>query len=204
MSTQRRGGTSAPPPGPHSSRRPAGRLGRAVRRQPRRNQVEDHDDGVRILAADGASALLQAPWPPRRPARDGAPTSWPAGLPRVATADGSALCSSAGAGTAWPWPAKACCWPPRPDRSTCSPAPQRAASPSSGTPGAAPTRRTRWWRPSRTRHGRCLPRRSIEYIVPGGDRALAETGPRRAGAAGPMPGCRAWPTSTSPIPARPC
>ena len=26
-------------------------------------QVEDHDDGVRLLAADGASALLQAPWP---------------------------------------------------------------------------------------------------------------------------------------------
>lgn len=26
-------------------------------------EVEDHDDGVRLLAADGASALLQAPWP---------------------------------------------------------------------------------------------------------------------------------------------
>lgn len=26
-------------------------------------EVEDHDDGVRLLAADGATALLQAPWP---------------------------------------------------------------------------------------------------------------------------------------------
>ncbi|MFJ5696715.1 acVLRF1 family peptidyl-tRNA hydrolase [Arthrobacter sp. NPDC093139] len=26
-------------------------------------EIEDHDDGVRLLAADGASALLQAPWP---------------------------------------------------------------------------------------------------------------------------------------------
>jgi hypothetical protein len=43
-------------------------------------RIEDHDDGVRLLAADGASALLQAPWPD-----DGRPGRGPDLVARLAS-----------------------------------------------------------------------------------------------------------------------
>lgn len=43
-------------------------------------EIEDHDDGVWLLAADGASALLQAPWPD-----DGRPGRGPGPVERLAS-----------------------------------------------------------------------------------------------------------------------
>ena len=51
-------------------------------------QLSDDDDGLRLLAADGTTALLQAPWPPDgRPGRGGDPLerlASVAGQPRTA------------------------------------------------------------------------------------------------------------------------
>ena len=71
-----------------------------------RSRIEDHDDGVRLLAADGASALLQAPWPDDgRPGA--APIWWPGWRRWRPSRAGSASFWSGAEAMVWRSPAKA-------------------------------------------------------------------------------------------------
>ena len=135
---------------------------------------EELDAGLRLRAADGAVALLQAPWPvDGRPGR-GARRGGPPGLPGLAAADASGLYWSAAAAIRWPWSAPAPCWRPRPARGTSSPGRLRAAGPSSVLPGGAPTRPMPWWRRSRSTPAGFSRSTGSSTWRPGGDRTLAD------------------------------
>ena len=135
---------------------------------------EELDAGLQLRAADGAGALLQAPWPvDGRPGRGADAVSRLASL-AVAAPHASGQSWSAAAAIPWPWSARARCWPPRPGTRHVQ---SRTAA------GGWSQQRFARRRANQAdalveavaeHAARIFADHRIEYLAPGGDRTLAE------------------------------